>query len=312
MAAVARLLAVRGGRWPTPSGRGLGWGGPGHPAGSQGAPAAGGRGGRGGTARTYAGGRGSSKGYQAPAKLAGKGGALRQFVRSPGLLADPYRGEDPPQPWADLVAVAGWRERGRRWLKSLQSVYTLAKCTRDCKPSFSLPAFKTEAGGLYEDVSRLIAEGDRTRLRHLVSSTAQPRRGAEWGLTQKQPTAAKVTDKMYGMLKQELRHREKGGWARVEWDLAQRPDHQAIELVQGRLMQGDSSNDAIAFAQLTCKIRSVQTFAAYDRAGKLVAGDARDAVDVTDHWVFERLLNDAGGKWLLAARLAIPPERTRP
>ena len=173
MAAVARLLAVRGGRWPTPSGRGLGWGGPGHLAVSQGAPAAGGRGGRGGAVRTYAGGRGSSKGYQAPAKLAGKGGALRQFVRSPGLLADPYRGEDPPQPWADLVAVAGWRERGRRWLKSLQSVYTLAKCTRDCKPSFSLPAFKTEAGGLYEDVSRLIAEGDRTRLRHLVSSTAQ-------------------------------------------------------------------------------------------------------------------------------------------
>ena len=43
-----------------------------------------------------------------------------------------------------------------------------------------------------------------------------------------------------------------------------------------------------------------------------MAGDARDAVDVTDHWVFERLLNDAGGKWLLAARLAIPPERTRP
>ena len=102
--------------------------------------------------------------------IAKSGGALRQFVRSPGLLADPYRGEDPPQPWADLVAVAGWRERGRRWLKSLQSVYTLAKCTRDCKPSFSLPAFKTEAGGLYEDVSRLIAEGDRTRLRHLVGS----------------------------------------------------------------------------------------------------------------------------------------------
>ena len=280
-----RLLAVRGGR---PGGLGLRWGGQGHTALSPGAPAAGERGGRGerGARRTYA--RGSSKGYQAPAKLAGKGGALRQFVRSPGLLADPYRGEDPPQPWADLVAVAGWRERGRRWLKSLQSVYTLAKCTRDCKPSFSLPAFKTEAGGLYEDVSRLIAEGDRTRLRHLV------------------------TDKMFGMLKQELRHREQGGWARVEWDLAQRPDHQAIELVQGRLMQGDSSNDAIAFAQLTCKIRSVQTFAAYDRAGKLVAGDARDAVDVTDHWVFERLLNDAGGKWLLAARLAIPPERTRP
>lgn len=51
-------------------------------------------------------------------------------------------------------------------------------------------------------------------------------------------------------------------------------------------MQDDKS----AWVQLTVRIPSEQTFAAYDSSRQLVAGDPAKAIKVYDTWVFERAL----------------------
>ena len=64
-------------------------------------------------------------------------------------------------------------------------------------------------------------------------------------------------------------------------------------------------DDSTGFVQLTVRIPSVQRFAAYDRRGRLAAGDPYARVAVEDHWVFERGLRTgmSGNRWRVAARL---------
>lgn len=67
-------------------------------------------------------------------------------------------------------------------------------------------------------------------------------------------------------------------------------------------------DDTTGFAQLTVRIPSQQRFAAYDRQGRLVAGDPERAIEVEDFWVFEHSLKKSpANRWRLAGRLAIQP-----
>lgn len=62
-------------------------------------------------------------------------------------------------------------------------------------PGFSRTSIKQESLEIYKDVCRLLAEGDKTELRHLV------------------------TPAVFSDMKRQLKQREDGGWARVQWDL---------------------------------------------------------------------------------------------
>ncbi len=223
------------------------------------------------------------QGYTPPAQMlraAPEQGRMQVEVASPGLLAEPYRGEPPPLPWSALFTRSGWQTRWGRWIGSLRSMYTLARCTRDI-PGFGLHDFKIEASGLYRGLNELIAAGDKPAMRRLV------------------------TEKMYSLLKKEVQQREQGGWHRVDWGMKQLPEPKDISVVQGRLIQADESDQSLAFAQLTCRIQSRQTCAVYGKGGKLVSGEPGVEVEVVDHWVFERLLKRPSAKWSVAARL--PP-----
>jgi len=73
---------------------------------------------------------------------------------------------------------------------------------------------------------------------------------------------------------------------------------------RGNLLCRLAQDDASAFAQLTVRLRSRQTFAAYDARGKLLAGDPTAGFSVTDLWVFEMSLRKGiANRWRLAARL---------
>ena len=105
-----------------------------------------------------------------------------------------------------------------------------------------------------------------------------------------------------------MKQREAGGWARVEWSLS------AVEecaVVHGRLVAPNPKDTTIAWAQLTVALKSKQFFAAYDKAGRRVAGDPDVPISVQDYWVLERSLlpNTPEGlkRWRAAARLTLPP-----
>lgn len=77
-----------------------------------------------------------------------------------------HRGELPWLPPVSWVTLEGWKERWKRALGSLKSMYTLARC-RKFVPGFSLPAFKADALKLYEEVCQGIASDDKTLLRQV-------------------------------------------------------------------------------------------------------------------------------------------------
>lgn len=168
-------------------------------------------------------------------------------------------------------------------MSGAKSIYTVSKCKK-LVPGWTLPAFKEEALAVHAEVCALLAAGDRTGLRQLV------------------------TPAVYSDMKRQLRQREDGGWARVEWALAAPVALADAEVCHGRLILADPKDDNTGFAQLTVRIPSRQRFSAYDRRGRLVAGSpTAPPLDVQDFWVFERpLRRQASNRWRLAGRLTVP------
>ena len=89
-------------------------------------------------------------------------------------------------------------------------------------PGFERKAFKGEALGLYRRVCALLAAGERSELRALV-------------------TPAVWTD-----MKRQLKQREDGGWARVQWDLVR------VRRRAGRLPGGAVAESAAAACLPLC------------------------------------------------------------
>lgn len=215
-------------------------------------------------------------------------GSVRVTMISSNLLAEPYKGEPPRLPLISWFTISGWKERWRRALGGAKSLYTVSKCKKNV-PDFGLPAFKEEALQLYETICRMLAEGDRTGLRQLVAPS------------------------VFGDMKRQLKQREEGGWARVAWALTQRPTLKEMELCHARLIALDPKDDNTGFAQLTVRVPSRQRFAAYSRAGRLVAGSETEDVAVVDHWVFEiPLRKQSSNRWRLAGRLSVPADGKAP
>ncbi|GAB4816777.1 hypothetical protein N2152v2_003823 [Parachlorella kessleri] len=212
--------------------------------------------------------------------------SIRATMVSSNLLAEPYKGEPPKLPLSAWFTLGGWKERLRRLHGSIKSVFTIAKCKRNI-PQWTLPAFKEEVLDLYQKINKQLAEGDRTELRHLVTPT------------------------VFSDMKRQLKQREDGGWARVEWGMSHVPTIKECQVVQGRVIALDPKDDSTGFVQLTVKFPSKQRFAAYDRRGRLVAGDLEKEVAVVDHWVFEHpLRKQTSNRWRLAARLAVPQPKS--
>ncbi|KAK9903338.1 hypothetical protein WJX75_003173 [Coccomyxa subellipsoidea] len=202
---------------------------------------------------------------------------------SPNIIAEPYKGELPALPLVSWVTLTGLRERWRRTMGGVKAMYTLARCKKFV-PGFSLPAFKADALRLYEEVCQAIAADDKTLLRQRMTPAA------------------------YGTVKAQLKAREEGGWKRVAWALARRPQLHELELVHARLIAANPKDARSSFAQLTVRVRAAHKFAAYDGKRRLVAGDPEKEVPVQDVWVLERSFREEPtSRWRVAGRLSLPP-----
>ncbi|GBG83891.1 hypothetical protein CBR_g37761 [Chara braunii] len=203
---------------------------------------------------------------------------VRVYMQSPGVIGEPYRRPELPLPFFQRwLTKEGWRRRRKQWMDTLKTAYTVAKLRRESK-GYRKTEFYNHASALYSEVSKAIADGDRTALRQLV------------------------TEAVFTELKKEIKQREEAGWQRVSWKLASVPE---IRTAQARLVGVDPKNTDRAFAQITLLIRSKQKFGAYDRHGRLVAGDPDKQIDVEDCWVFERRVDRSDQKWRLCGRLTL-------
>ena len=75
------------------------------------------------------------------------------------------KGSNMTTKWSCSVksSKAGWKERWKRFMGGVKSVYTMAKCKRHLS-GFDLASFKSQVSKLYENVNRMLAEGDRSGL----------------------------------------------------------------------------------------------------------------------------------------------------
>lgn len=113
------------------------------------------------------------------------------------------------------------------------------------------------------------------------------------------------SEKAFSDIKREVRVRKEGGWATIDWTLkgfeAGTPD-----TLQGRVVQASPNDSSVGFAQITVRFKSKQTYAVYDKRGRLIVGDPDEVLDVEDIWVFEHGMKLPNSRWRLAARMSLP------
>lgn len=218
------------------------------------------------------------KGYTVPPekRAAAEQRQLKVYMNSPGLLAEPYRGEPPKLSLLSLLTVDGIRERWKRLVGRAKSVYTLAKCKKDIE-GFDLQKFKEEVGEIHEKICTLHAKGDLTELRKYT------------------------TPATLAAIKREIKAREAAHWDRIEWTVRQ--PLKLVQVLQGRLVGLDPKDSSHAFAQLTLRLHSDQKFLVHDKNGKWKAGSPDSDLFVEEYWVLERKLGDPRDRWKLAGRI---------
>lgn len=102
----------------------------------------------------------------------------------------------------------------------------------------------------------------------------------------------------------------------VEWRLGREMNPDDVTLVHATVVDNPAKVGKLRFVQWTVRITSQQYVAAYNKKGKLVAGDPSKPLSVEDYWVFERPVirswfipksapQDA--TWRLVGRLSFPP-----
>ncbi|KAK9826398.1 hypothetical protein WJX81_007908 [Elliptochloris bilobata] len=207
-------------------------------------------------------------------------------VVSPGVIAEPFKGEEPAVGWGRyllrFVTPSGWRELKRDFMTAVKTGFAIAKF-RNRQPGFGMAAFREDALALYTEVCSALAAGDHSVLRQAA------------------------TPKHYINLKKQLAARQGGGWAHVAWGLAEQPSQNDVHLLQARLLMMDPKDEKYAYGQFTVRFWTSHTFAAYDARGKLVAGDPVRPLPVQDVWVLERaLLPGPLGRWRAAAQISLP------
>jgi len=218
------------------------------------------------------------KGYTVPPekRAAAEQRQLKVYMNSPGLLAEPYRGDPPKLSLLSLLTADGIRERWRRLVGRAKSVYTLAKCRKDIE-GFDLRRFKEEVGDLHEKICTLHAKGDMTELRKYT------------------------TPATLAAIKREIKAREAAHWDRIEWTVRQ--PLKLVQVLQGRLVGLDPKDSSQAFAQLTLRLHSDQKFLVHDKKGNWKAGSPDSDIFVEEYWVLERKLGDPRDRWKLAGRI---------
>lgn len=220
--------------------------------------------------------RGLSTQAKAPA-LGQKMGAMKIPMLSPGIIYEPYAPREPIPFWRRWFTKSGWKRTKEDILLEMKSAYAIAKMR---KSGYSKKKFYLEALDLYKEINTLLVLGDKQALRKVV------------------------TERMYSVLKNEIKQRE-SQWSDVYWELIE--PVVKIRTLRARMIGVDRDDLSKVFVQLTLEFLTKQRFEAYDSKGAVVAGDIDKEVLVREIWVFEKSQFHPGAYWRLCGRIPVKP-----
>lgn len=202
-------------------------------------------------------------------------GALKVSMLSPGFVYEPYGPREPITFWWRWFTRSGWKRTKDDIILELKSAYAIAKLR---KSGYSKQLFYKEAVEMYKEINTHFANGDKNSLRKAV------------------------TEKMYSVLKNEIKQRE-SIWSKVYWELVE--PVVKIRTLRARLIGVDRNDVNKVFIQLTIEFLTKQKFEAYDLNGKVAAGNKSKEVLVKDIWVFEKSLFQTGAYWRLCGKIML-------
>ncbi|XP_064969702.1 uncharacterized protein LOC135585183 isoform X6 [Musa acuminata AAA Group] len=202
--------------------------------------------------------------------------SLKVTMLSPGFVYEPYTPREPISFWRRWFTRSGWRRTKEDLIMEMKSAYAINRLRKVA--GYSKKLFYQHTLRLYKEINTLLAKGDTSSLRKVV------------------------TEKMYSTLKNELKRRE-SMWSSVHWELVE--PVVSVRTLRARMIALDKNDLDKAFIQMTLEITAKQRFEAYNAKGAVVSGDKTKEVLVRDIWVFERSLFHPGADWRLCARLSV-------
>ncbi|KAJ1267004.1 hypothetical protein BS78_07G023400 [Paspalum vaginatum] len=201
---------------------------------------------------------------------------LKVVMMSPGIVFDPYSLRERIPFWKRWFTLSGWRRTKEDIILEMKNAYAVSRLRK--KTGYTKKQFYDQALKIYKEVNTLMAQGDISSLRKML------------------------TDRMHSTIKNELKRRQ-SMWHSVHWELLE--PAVSIRTLRARMIGLDKNDLDKAFIQLTLEFVTKQKFEAYNSQGEVMSGDKSKEVLVKDIWVFERSLFHPGAYWRVCGRITL-------
>lgn len=178
--------------------------------------------------------------------------------------------------WKRWFTPSGWRRTKEDVILEMKNAYAVSRLRK--KTGYTKKEFYDQAFKIYKEVNTLMAHGDTSSLRKIL------------------------TERMHSTIKNELKKRQ-SMWSSVHWELVE--PAVCIRTLRARMIGLDKNDLDKAFIQLTLEFVTKQKFEAYNTKGEVVSGDKSKEVLVKDIWVFERSLFHPGAYWRVCGRITL-------
>jgi large subunit ribosomal protein L45 len=197
-------------------------------------------------------------------------------MTSPGFVYEPYSPRESIPFWKRWFTLSGWRRTKEDIIFEMKNAYAVSRLRK--KTGYTKKQFYAEALNIYKEVNTLMAHGDTSALRKIL------------------------TERMHSTIKNELKRRQ-SKWSSVHWELVE--PAVSIRTLRARMIGLDKKDLDKGFVQLTLEFVTKQKFEAYNSKGEVVSGDKSKEVLVKDIWVFERSLFHPGAYWRVCGRITL-------
>ncbi|XP_062196139.1 uncharacterized protein LOC133899187 [Phragmites australis] len=201
---------------------------------------------------------------------------LKVVMMSPGFVYEPYSPRERISFWKRWFTLSGWRRTKEDIILEMKNAYAVSRLRK--KTGYTKKQFYDQALKIYKEVNTLMAHGDTSSLRKIL------------------------TERMHSTIKNELKRRQ-SMWNSVHWELVE--PAVSIRTLRARMIGLDKNDLDKAFIQLTLEFVTKQKFEAYNSKGEIVSGDKSKEVLVKDIWVFERSLFHPGAYWRVCGRIKL-------
>ncbi|CAN6219742.1 unnamed protein product [Urochloa humidicola] len=202
--------------------------------------------------------------------------SLKLVMSSPGFVYEPYSPRERIPFWKRWFTLSGWRRTKEDIIMEMKNAYAVSRLRK--KTGYTKKQFYDQALNIYKEVNTLMAHGDTSALRKIL------------------------TERMHSTIKNELKIRQ-SKWSSVHWELVE--PAVSIRTLRARMIGLDKKDLDKAFIQLTLEFVTKQKFEAYNSKGEVVSGDKSKEILVKDIWVFERSLFHPGAYWRVCGRITL-------